>query len=85
MRAIEARENGEIGTVMLWTVGSSDADGERTAQALDAGIDAVVYGYAFGEYEDSARTIEAKGHVISWLPGPDGGARNAGQADRPWN
>lgn len=85
VRAIEARDNGELGTVMLWTVGSSAADGERTAQALDAGIDAVVYGYAFGEYEDSARTIEARMHVISWLGDHGDEARNAAQADRPWN
>lgn len=70
MRAIEARYNGELGTVMLWTVGSSGADGVRTAQALNVGIAAVVYGYAFDEYEDSARTVEARGacYQLAWGP-----------------
>lgn len=85
VHAVEERDNGNLGGVFLWTVGSSDGDGERTAQALDAGVDAIVYGYAFAAYEDSDRTIEAKGHAIGWTSDHSDVAKLATANDRPWS
>ena len=63
VHAMNERDNRKLGSVMVRTVGSSDEDGERTAQALDKGIGGVVYGYGHAEYEDIEMMIKAKSHV----------------------
>ena len=85
VHAIEERDNGNLGGVFMWTVGSSDGDGEKTNQALDAGVDGIVLGYAFAEGEDSERTIEAHGHVISWAADHTDTAKLGTSDERPWS
>lgn len=84
VRAVEERDNGNLGAVMLWTVGSSDGDGDKTTQVLDAGVNGIVYGYAFEEYEDSDRNVEARGHAVDWVSGHEADAKIATQDQRPW-
>lgn len=38
--AVEKRDNGNLDGVFLWTGGSCDGDGEKTAQILNVGMDA---------------------------------------------
>ncbi|KAL6853046.1 hypothetical protein ACO1O0_007597 [Amphichorda felina] len=82
--AVEERDNGQIGPVMLWTVGSSDDDGKWTAEALDMGIDGVVYGYGHEEYKGDERNLKARGHITNWVDANGDKARMAGPDDRPW-
>lgn len=67
VHAVEERDNGNLGAVFMWTVGSSADDGHRVKQVLDARVDGIVYGYAFDLYEDSGRTVKARGYDPEWV------------------
>lgn len=82
--AIGAKDDGDLGSVWMWTVGSSDGDGDRTSYALDGRIDGIVFGYANEEYEDSKRNVKARGHIVGWTENHDDLGRMCGKDDRPW-
>lgn len=71
VHAVEERDNGNLGAVFMWTVGSSDADGDKVQVALDARIDGIVYGYADAAYEDHERMAEARGYAVGWVDNHD--------------
>lgn len=84
VRAVKARDDGLLGKVFAWTVGSSDGDGDKVNSLLDKGIDGLVYGYGMAEYEDSEGTLTALGHINGWVGDHTDTAVHATQDDSPW-
>lgn len=84
VHAVEEEDNGNLASVMLWTVGSSDDDGDKTRQALDARINGVVYGFADATYDGSERNEKARNHIVNWVDDHSDIARIAAQDERPW-
>lgn len=83
-KASEARDNGDLGKVFLWTLGSADAD---TADLLldEGGIDGIFYGYANAEYESSEQTQKALAIITDWVDDHSDTHTYAGQFDGPFH
>lgn len=82
--AVQARDDGKFGKVFGWTVGSSDGDGDKANDLLDAGLDGLVYGYGMTEYEDSEGTVTALSHINGWIGDHTDQAKIAMRGDNPW-
>ena len=82
-KASEARDDGKLGKVFLWTLGSADSE---TADLLlgDGGIDGIVYGFANDEYRSEEQTQKALAIITDWVEEHSDTHSYAGQLDYPF-